>query len=473
MATEAPGPADRESFLAAIERHRRASWRVTVACAVGFVVLAIVVAILMSPLLFGLVALAVDIVNLFVPAPDLMGALGRSLSDVFDAPQVPVATAIRTGAVAALPGVALMGLATFGLRRVWAHSPLFDGGDLPGRAPNRTVLAEERLANVVEEMAIAAGIPAPRVLIVEGGANAAACGRDESHVTLLVGEGLLDDVDREQMEGFAAHLVGSIADGDMTIGLRVTTTLALFALVSRLSLSLNDRGQFRKNLTLWRVFVTPTSARTAALLAALSQAIPDATESSTSRLTPPGGSNLTWREWLLMPLMGPLWLAGFLSGIVTQFYLEPLIALAWRQRKYMADATAVELTRDPDALAKALATLDTRPAGLLPWTAHLAVGADPRGGDGPFGTSFVPIFPSVERRQAALRKMGAHLAAQTRPRRMPAAVAAILVLLGAVVLGLMSVVVVLLTGLSAAMSGLFTIMPMALLHVLLRWVARW
>lgn len=464
-------PTERESFLSAIARHRRASWRVTAACAVAVVVLMVVVAILMAPLLYSVIGLGFDLVNLVTPAPDAVAWMGRQLDPVFNAKSVSWATIARVGAVAALPGLALMGAAALALRRIWTASPLFDGGDLPGRAPDRTVLAEERLANVTEEMAIAAGIPAPRVVIVPGGVNAAACGRDESHVTLIVGDALPASLDREQMEGMIAHLVGSIADGDMTIGLRVTTTLALFGLVAKVGGAFNDRRQFHETAKLWRVFVAPTSAGTIELLGALADPFKDSATDAPPPATSSNGSGLTWREWLLMPLMGPVLLTGFLSGMLTGFLLEPLVSLAWRQRKYMADATGVQLTRDPDALAGALAAIADSPKGVQPWTAHLAVAADPRGSEGPFGRSMVPIFPSIEKRVAALARMGAHVAPAVR-RRMPWPVVAFFAVLFSVIAALMSVAVYLLVVVSAALSGLFTIVPAAFLHALLRWLGR-
>jgi Zn-dependent protease with chaperone function len=462
--------ADRESFLAAIARHRRASWRVTAACAVAVIVVAVAVAILMAPLLYCVIGLGFDVVNLVKPAPDVMGWMGRQIDALASARTVPTATLVRAGAVAAVPGLALMSAVTYGLRHTWMRSPLFDAGDLPGRPPDRTVLAEERLANVVEEMAIAAGIPVPRVVIVQGGVNAAACGRDESHVTLLVGEALAAGVGRDELQGMMAHLVGSVADGDMTIGLRVTTTLALFGLVARVGGSFTDRREFWRTAKLWRVFLRPTSTGTVALLGALTDPFDDTASADAGA---PGNqeSGMTWREWLLMPLMGPVLLTGFLSGLVTQFLLEPLVALAWRQRKYMADATAVELTRNPDGLAAALNAIADSPKGIAPWTAHLAVAGDPSGQDGPFGRSIVPIFPSSQKRLAALVKMGAHAAPKTRPR-VPWLAALVLTVLASILGALMAVVVGLLVFVSTALSGLFTVMPAALLHVVLRWMAR-
>jgi Zn-dependent protease with chaperone function len=368
----------------------------------------------------------------------------------------------------------LMGAAGWALGHVWTTSPLFAAGDLPGRSPDRDVVAEERLANVVEEMAIAAGIPVPRVVVLSGGLNAAACGRDQAHVTLIVGEALPACLGREQLEGVIAHLVASIADGDMTIGLRVTTTLALFGLVARVGVSFNDRREFWQTAKLWRVFVAPTSANTAALLGALADPFdPSRDPAPVAPAARPSGSDggLTWREWMLMPLMGPILITGFLSGLVSALMLEPLVSLAWRQRKYMADATAVGLTRDPDALAGALTAIAGRPQAIQAWAAHLAVAPGPSGQGGPFGPAMVPIFPSQQKRLAALTRMGAHVA-QTPARGAPWPAVLVLAVLATILAGLIGVVVYLLVIVSAALSGLFTVVPAALLHALLRSIGR-
>ncbi len=460
-------PAEHEDFFAAIARHRRDSWRVTAACGAAVLTFAAVVALLMAPLLYCLCGLAFDIVNLVVSTPDAMGWMGRSLDPVFSG-HATAGALLRVGAVAAFPGLALMGAATLGLRHVWLTSPLFDSGDVPGRAPDRSRVSEARLANVVEEMAIAAGIPAPRVLVVAGGANAAAFGRDESHVTILAGEALASSVDREQLQGMIAHLVGSIADGDMTIGLRVSTTLGLFGLVTRLGGSFSDRRAFREAAKLWRLLVAPTSEATAQFLGEFADPFRDAGDGADRPAAE--GESLTWREWALMPLMGPIVLTGFLSGMVSQFLLLPLIAVAWRQRKYMADATAVRLTRDPDGLAHALEAVADSPKGIVSWTVHLAVAPDSGTREGLVAQSFVPIFPAAERRIKALAKMGASVdprPQQTIPWPLLAVGIALLAILG----GLMAVAAYLLVLASAALSGLFTVLPAAILHALLRWIA--
>jgi Zn-dependent protease with chaperone function len=464
-------PADRELFDAAIARHRRASWRVTAACAVAAIVVMVVVAILMAPLLYCLFGLGFDLVNLFTPAPDVIGSLGRAVDRLVNAKTISAAALIQFGVVAAAPGLVLMTIAMSALRHLWRRSPLFGAGSLPGRPPNRAVLAEERLANVVEEMAIAAGVPVPRIAIVSGG-NAAVCGSDASHATIVAGEWLAGSVDRDQLEGMIAHLIGSLANGDLAIGMRVTTTLTLFGLIAHVGTSFDDRQSFRQTAKLWRVFVAPTSENTATLLSALADPFrkPSESESGARPRSTPHNGKLTWREWLLMPLMGPVLIAGFLCGMVTAFLLEPLVALAWRQRKYMADATAVQLTRNPDGLAGALDVIARSPMGIEPWIAHMAVAPGPRD-LGPFGRSAVPVFPSMERRGRALVRMGAHVA--VRPRsRMPWWLTLILGGLGAFVGILLCIVIYLLVIVSAALSGLFTIMPAAVLHFLLRWLAR-
>ena len=337
---------------------------------------------------------------------------------------------------------------------------------MPGRAPDRSVLAEERLANVTEEMAIAAGLPAPRVVIVPGGVNAAACGRDQAHVTLIVGEALPASLPREQLEGMVAHLVGSIADGDMAIGLRVTTTLALFGLVAKAGGAFNDRREFRETMKLWRVFVAPTSAGTIALLGALADPFKDAAGRRPSRPASNGGG-LTWREWLLMPLMGPVLITGFLRSM--RHRLPPLAArvagVAPAEVHGGRDGRA--LTRDPDALAGALAAIADSPLGVQPWTAHLAVAADPQAAEGRSASRWCrssrrsrSAWPRWRRWARMSRPPRASACRGRRRSSSPA--------LRADRRALMSVVVYLLVIVSAALSGLFTIVPAALLHVLLR-----
>src|SRR5262245_33407303 len=62
---------ERESFFEAIARHRKAAWRITAVCELAWVALALVAAVLLAPLLYCLLGLALDVVNFVVPTPDV------------------------------------------------------------------------------------------------------------------------------------------------------------------------------------------------------------------------------------------------------------------------------------------------------------------------------------------------------------------------------------------------------------------
>jgi len=456
--------AERESFFSAIARHRRASWRVTLAAAFATAVVAVVVAVLLSPLLYCTAGLVLDLVNRLRPAPDLIGASVRLLRPLLAAPRaVPLMVWARVTLLAAAPGLVLLALSALGLRRMLSDAAWFASGEVPGRAPDRSRLAEQRFANVVEEMCLAAQLPPPRIRVLEAaGANAAALGRDERHATIVVGAPLLELLNREQLEGVAGHLVGAIANGDLAIGLRTAVTLALFNLLGRLSEALTDRRPLGRLLSLGVAFAAPRGAAAQRLAAEI--AAPFGAEQG--RAPAAGPSGRSWRDWLVLPMAGPVMIAGFFSAFVAALLLAPVIALAWRQRKYLADATAVRLTRDPDGLAGALQVLAAARtgAGLTPWAAHLALLPGP--GGGLLGGSVVPLFPGLARRERSLRALGAHVV----PGRigLPRAAWLFIAALAALLAPACGVVVYLLLVLSVAMSGMFLVVPAAILHAILR-----
>ncbi len=472
--SEEPAPAlaawtgaEREDFFAAIARHRRASWQVTavtVACAAA---VALVVAVLMSPLLYAIVILLLDLLNLIVATPDLFASVMQLLDRALD-DSVPTdpALLLRLAVLAALPGLGLMGVVVAMLARTLRNSPLFDGGDLDARAIDPTVLAEQRFANTIAEMALAAALPAPRVLIVDAAiGNAAIFGRDDGHATVLVGRGLLDALDRAAMQGVAAHLIATMANGDLRLGLRVATTLSLFGLIGRLAEAMLTAKAWSLWIELLRLAVWPNRARAAAL--ALRLAEPFASESAAAKDS--RGNSLSVRDWLRMPFAGPLSMTGFFGGIVSTAALAPLIALAWRRRKYLADATAVRLTRDPDAVAAGLDALERagHARSLAPWADHCSVVAGAARG-GLLSGALISMIPPMERRLRALATLGAAL-------RPPATVHSPLVFVvgipvAALVAVLLGVVVVLLCWVSVALSMLFTWLPLAVLSHLLRWL---
>lgn len=115
--------AEREDFFDAIARHRRASWRITVACAFAIGVLALVIAVLLSPLLICLIGLAVDLVNLALPMPDVLGRFGNWIDPLFEEKTFGWRLLLQTTSVAAIPGLAVMAVAVLALNRALKRSP--------------------------------------------------------------------------------------------------------------------------------------------------------------------------------------------------------------------------------------------------------------------------------------------------------------------------------------------------------------
>ncbi len=461
---------EREDFFVAIQRHRRLTWRITAVCALAYAVLALIMALLLAPLLYCLAILSLDLVNLVVKTPDLAAYMGRLLAPIMDEHK-PLALGhlFKVILIASLPGLLWM---TWIGRRVWQvlnQSVLFNQAHTIGRPINPANLAEQQFANTLSEMAVAAIIPAPTILVLKGGANAAAAGHDMRHALILVGEDLLATLNRAQMQGVAAHLIASIADNDMQIGMRTAGILGLFSLIARLSINWQEPGALQSNRRLIRALIAPTKTNQVFI----EQALADPFSSNTEPTKPAiqhTSNQLTWREWLSMPFMGPVFFSGFLGGFVNTMLLTPLVSFAWRQRKYMADASAVKLTREPNGLANALLKLNEANTALIAtaWASHLCV-VKPTSAP----TTIVSIFPAIERRLAALVRLGATVnlpSSKGSLRAMPVWAVVLVSILGAIAGVLLLVLIPLLIIASSMLTMLFTLMPTMALHWLLRFV---
>ena len=410
-AEPAVAPIDREDFRDAIGRRRASAWRVTVACVLAYAVLAFVVAILSAPVLYGSAGLVLDLVNLVVPAPDLLGFLWRWFS--FKTGPASLGKMLATYGFAALPGLVVFALAALSLRRTLLLSSMFRPGPMAGitlgRPADPTRLAEVQFVNTVEEMAIAAIIPVPRVAFVDGSLNAASLGTDIDRATIVVGAGLTDFLSRAQMQGVAAFLVGSIANGDMRVGMQMTLALGIAELVGRLCCDWqNDESYSRPVMRLLRALAAPNPGSLSEILAILSSLLNAGGKRTGDERV---AERETWRGWRLLLFMG-LFMNGMLAKLVSSIVLGSLVGFAWRQRKYMADATAVELTRDPDNLDGALSAIANAGASIaLPdWAGHLCI-VQPLGGKDlgsviadKYGSVY---YPSTARRHRALMRLGA------------------------------------------------------------------
>lgn len=101
------------------------------------------------------------------------------------------------------------------------------------RARAVTPEEEPRLHNIVEGLAIAAGIPKPRVYVVpERAPNAFATGRDPEHASIAVTRGLLETMNRVELEGVIAHEMAHILDRDILVGTVVATLVGAAVLLS-------------------------------------------------------------------------------------------------------------------------------------------------------------------------------------------------------------------------------------------------
>jgi heat shock protein HtpX len=189
-------------------------------------------------------------------------------------------------------------------------------------AGDRMVLAASRareitheeapvLFNVVEEMSIASGLPMPKDNIVDDTApTALATGRDPEHATVAVTSGLLEKLDRDELQGVMAHEMSHVANFDirysMLVGILVGTTVLISDFFLRGLWFGGGRGGGRR-----------------------------------------GGDGGGQVQLIMM-------VVAIVLAIVAPLFARLLQLSISRQREFLADATAVRLTRNPKGLADAL-----------------------------------------------------------------------------------------------------------------------
>ena len=178
-----------------------------------------------------------------------------------------------------------------GARRVKPHS-----GDL----------LEQRLMNVVEEMSIASGVRVPAVFVMDGerAINAFAAGNTVSNAAVVVTRGTLEALNRDELQGVIAHEFSHILNGDMALNIRMLGILAGIVFISSIGgyLLRNLRGSDNKGA---------------------------------------GG-------------IYAIGLALFIIGYIGLFFARLIKASVSRQREFLADASSVQFTRNPDGIAGAL-----------------------------------------------------------------------------------------------------------------------
>ncbi|MDZ7653784.1 MAG: M48 family metallopeptidase [Burkholderiaceae bacterium] len=166
---------------------------------------------------------------------------------------------------------------------------------------------ERRLVNVVEEMALASGTPVPRVYVMDGepGINAFAAGHTVNDAVVAVTRGTLDKLNRDELQGVIAHEFSHILNGDMGLNLRLIGVLFGLMMIAMVGRFLMEAGRGSRD------------SKGVAAAAFLGLA---------------------------------LWIIGY----VGVFFGRLIKAGVSRQREFLADASAVQFTRNPDGIGGAL-----------------------------------------------------------------------------------------------------------------------
>jgi Zn-dependent protease with chaperone function len=467
-----PGPVDREDFFAAQARNRRRGWLFTAMSALAIGLMGIPLSAVISPLLYAAAVVVVDLVGIVARTPDLLAGVANDSSSS-SGPLSPAGVALVVGLIV-VPGSLALLLSWLGVRRLFRRAGSGATVLALGARPPGNDIEERQLANVAGEMAAAAGVPPPAVMLLDSPvANAAAVGSALDDYTLVVTTGLLAELDREETQAVVAHLVASVGNGDLRIGSTVSSVFQTLGLVGSV-LRAPSEGAPRTTLRrlLRYAFHRPGADDRAALAEVFAKAGvdagPDYDDTADSGL----------KSMLLLPFVVAGMAFSMASMIFGWLVVNPFLRRAWWSRRHLADASAVRLTRNPDGLARALTTLATR-GGIVPgteWAAHLFAVGGMVPGPGDVQSPMPSFQPPLADRFERLRRMGATVPMPSGPRN-PAArkvmLAVALVASPCIVsfFALMLGIAVVLTGVSLAIDSLFLAPMVALVHLLLRKIA--
>jgi heat shock protein HtpX len=221
-----------------------------------------------------------------------------------------------------------------------------------------------QLYNVVEEMAIAAGVPMPKVMVLETDAlNAFATGSKPGNGTIAVTRGLLNSLSRDELQGVVAHEMSHLANLDTRYMVVVGVTVGLIALVCDMLLRSLAWGRGNR---------------------------------SSSSDKKGGGAAILIILLIVVAILAPI-AAKFVQMAVS------------RQREYLADATSVQFTRNPNGLISALGKLAEKAEpfpGVSRATQHLFI-VNPVQTFTAKSSALLATHPDIADRIARLRNLGA------------------------------------------------------------------
>jgi len=258
---------------------------------------------------YGLAVIAV-VISVYAIVAVAMLYLGET--HVFWMPSIFTFTAIGTGGL-------------IGTGSLFKSMQLSGGGsvvarDLGGRQIDSytTDPEERRYVNIVEEMAIASGVPVPEIWIMddEMGINAFAAGTEPGNAVVAVTRGCIQRLTRDELQGVIAHEFSHILNGDMRLNMRLMGMIFGILMISMIGKMLFEALRFMPMRS--------------------------------SRNDKNGGA---------LGIVIVLFLAGLalvVVGSIGVFFARMIQAAISRQREFLADASAVQFTRNPDGIANAL-----------------------------------------------------------------------------------------------------------------------
>ncbi len=225
-----------------------------------------------------------------------------------------------------------------------------------------------RLVNVVEEMSLASGVPVPRIYVLENepGINAFAAGFTMNDAAVAVTRGALEQLTRDELQGVVAHEFSHILNGDMRLNIRligVIHGILLMYLTGRVLLRVMFSGSRRRS-----------SGR--------------------------GGGGI-----IAVAAAGLVLVVFGLGGVLCGRLIKGAVS---RQREYLADAAAVQFTRNPDGLAGALKKIggfahgSSLQASKAEEISHMCFGNVSEGGFSSLSGRWMATHPPLEKRIAAI-----------------------------------------------------------------------
>jgi len=228
------------------------------------------------------------------------------------------------------------------------------------------------LYRIVENLCITAGLPLPKIYIIEEKQpNAFATGRNQNHVVIAVTSGLLEKLERPELEGVLSHELSHIGNKDMLLGTVIVILIGVVALISNWFFRIS--------------FLAPYRA-----------------EGSGAGW---GGSRRNSRDSGIPILM----ILGVVSAVLAPIAATLIQLAVSRKREFLADASGALLTRYPEGLARALEKISADQNQMKiasTSTAHLFITSPFRGKQS--RSWFAKLFmthPPVEERIRALREM--------------------------------------------------------------------